>query len=172
MEIPARPASPTPGLRRPCGDWNNHHSTPPAPQAPCSLGPAAADSEVVQTRPALGVTRRYYHSQAFAMAMPTIIMMIQLVHGCSQLVHGCSQLESEHTSANQVLLLFFHHTKLLKRLSFISYRQLRKESTLCASELAVIEPTPPAPGGAGYACLRLVCPLSPTHLRFPVFVTE
>jgi hypothetical protein len=32
-----------------------------------------------------------------------------------------------------------------KGLSFISNRQWRKEGTLCASELAWIEPTPPAP---------------------------
>ncbi len=33
----------------------------------------------------------------------------------------------------------------LKELSFISNRQRRKEGTFCASELAGIEPTPPAP---------------------------
>jgi hypothetical protein len=38
-------------------------------------------------------------------------------------------------------------------LSFISNRQRRKEGTFCASELAGIEPTPPAPKGAGYVRL-------------------
>ncbi len=32
-------------------------------------------------------------------------------------------------------------------------RQRRKEGTFCASELAGIEPTPPAPKGAGYVRL-------------------
>jgi hypothetical protein len=36
-----------------------------------------------------------------------------------------------------------------KGLSFISYRQWRKEGTFCASELAGIEPTPPAPENKG-----------------------
>ncbi len=40
-----------------------------------------------------------------------------------------------------------------KGLSFISNRQRRKEGTFCASELAGIEPTPPAPKGAGYVRL-------------------
>jgi len=40
--------------------------------------------------------------------------------------------------------------KLQKGLSFISNRQRRKEGTFCASGLAGIEPTPPAPKGAGY----------------------
>jgi hypothetical protein len=35
--------------------------------------------------------------------------------------------------------------RLPKGLSFISNRQRRKEGTFCASELAGIEPTPPAP---------------------------
>ena len=38
----------------------------------------------------------------------------------------------------------------IKGLSFISNRQRRKEGTFCASELAGIEPTPPAPKGSGY----------------------
>ncbi len=38
-------------------------------------------------------------------------------------------------------------------LSFISNRQRRKEGTFCASEFAGIEPTPPAPKGAGYVRL-------------------
>ncbi len=33
----------------------------------------------------------------------------------------------------------------IKGLSFISNRQRRKEGTFCASQLAGIEPTPPAP---------------------------
>jgi hypothetical protein len=41
----------------------------------------------------------------------------------------------------------------LNGLSFISTRQRRKESTFCALELAGIEPTPPAPKGAGYVRL-------------------
>jgi len=45
-------------------------------------------------------------------------------------------------------LLFLHCIK--KGLSFISNRQRRKEGTFCASGLAGIEPTPPAPKGAGY----------------------
>jgi hypothetical protein len=40
-----------------------------------------------------------------------------------------------------------------KGLSFISNRQRRKEGTFCESELAGIEPTPPAPKGAGYVRL-------------------
>jgi hypothetical protein len=40
-----------------------------------------------------------------------------------------------------------------KGLSFISNRQRRKEGTFYASELAGIEPTPPAPKGAGYVRL-------------------
>jgi hypothetical protein len=40
-----------------------------------------------------------------------------------------------------------------KGLSFISNRQRWKEGTFCASELAEIEPTPPAPKGAGYVRL-------------------
>jgi hypothetical protein len=40
-----------------------------------------------------------------------------------------------------------------KGLSFISNRQRLKEGTFCASELAGIEPTPPAPKGAGYVRL-------------------
>ncbi len=40
-----------------------------------------------------------------------------------------------------------------KGLSFISNCQRLKEGTFCASELAEIEPTPPAPKGAGYARL-------------------
>ncbi len=45
-------------------------------------------------------------------------------------------------------------TKLrLVSFNFISNRQRRKEGTFCASELAGIEPTPPAPKGAGYVLL-------------------
>ncbi len=40
-----------------------------------------------------------------------------------------------------------------KGLSFISNRQRRYEGTFSASELAGIEPTPPAPKGAGYVRL-------------------
>jgi hypothetical protein len=40
-----------------------------------------------------------------------------------------------------------------KRQSFLSNRQRRKDGTFCASELAGIEPTPPAPKGAGYVRL-------------------
>ncbi len=40
-----------------------------------------------------------------------------------------------------------------KGLSFVSNRQRRKEGTFCASELAGIEPTPPAPKRAGYVLL-------------------
>jgi hypothetical protein len=42
---------------------------------------------------------------------------------------------------------------MIKGLSFITNRQLRNEGTFCASELAGIEPTPPAPKGAGYVRL-------------------
>ena len=45
-----------------------------------------------------------------------------------------------------------------KGLSFISNRQRRKEGTFCASELAGIEPTPPAPEEQGMPAL-------PTRLR-------
>jgi hypothetical protein len=38
-------------------------------------------------------------------------------------------------------------------LSFIANRQRRKEGTFSSSELAGIEPTPPAPKGAGYVRL-------------------
>jgi hypothetical protein len=40
-----------------------------------------------------------------------------------------------------------------KGLSFITNRQRRNEGTFCAPELAGIEPTPPAPKGAGYVRL-------------------
>jgi hypothetical protein len=40
-----------------------------------------------------------------------------------------------------------------KGLSFITNRQRRNEGTFCASELAGIEPTPPAPKEAGYVRL-------------------
>jgi hypothetical protein len=40
-----------------------------------------------------------------------------------------------------------------KGLSFITNRQRWNEGTFCASELAGIEPTPPAPKGAGYVRL-------------------
>ncbi len=40
-----------------------------------------------------------------------------------------------------------------KGLSFITNRQRQNEGTFCASELAGIEPTPPAPKGAGYVRL-------------------
>ncbi len=43
--------------------------------------------------------------------------------------------------------------KKMGGLSFISNRQRRKEGTFCASELAEIELTPPAPKGAVYVRL-------------------
>jgi hypothetical protein len=46
------------------------------------------------------------------------------------------------------------HTMLGKKgLSFITNRQRQNEGTLWASELAGIEPSPPAPKGAGYVSL-------------------
>ncbi len=47
---------------------------------------------------------------------------------------------------------------LSKGLSFISNRQRRKEGTFCASELAGIEPTPPAPeeqGMRAFVCFQV-----------------
>ncbi len=41
-----------------------------------------------------------------------------------------------------------------KGLSFISNRQRRKEGTICASGLAGIEPTPPAPEEQGMCAFR------------------
>jgi hypothetical protein len=41
-----------------------------------------------------------------------------------------------------------------KGLSIISNRQRRKEGTFCASELAGIEPTPPAPEEQGMCAFR------------------
>jgi hypothetical protein len=49
----------------------------------------------------------------------------------------------------------FSSKKKKKGLSLISNRQRRKEGTFSASELAGIEPTPPAPKGAGYVLLHL-----------------
>jgi hypothetical protein len=50
------------------------------------------------------------------------------------------------------LVAYFPHQRLLKKkgLSFISNCHRRHEGTFSASELAGIEPTPPAPKGAGY----------------------
>jgi hypothetical protein len=44
--------------------------------------------------------------------------------------------------------------KTKKGLSFISNRQRRKEGTCCASGLAGIEPTPPAPEEQGMCAFR------------------
>jgi hypothetical protein len=44
----------------------------------------------------------------------------------------------------------YFQSKFKKGLCFISNRQRRKEGTFCASEVAGIEPTPPAPKGSGY----------------------
>jgi hypothetical protein len=54
------------------------------------------------------------------------------------------------------------HAPDQKGLSFITNRQRRKEGTFCASELAGIEPTPPAPKGAGYVRLDHSATVGPT----------
>ncbi len=52
-----------------------------------------------------------------------------------------------------ILNAVFKRASQKKGLSFISNRQRRNEGTFCASELAGIEPTQPAPKGAGYVRL-------------------
>jgi hypothetical protein len=52
-----------------------------------------------------------------------------------------------------------------KGLSFISNRHRRNEGTFSASELAGIEPTPPAPKGAGY--VRLDHSATATCMNYP-----
>jgi hypothetical protein len=64
-----------------------------------------------------------------------------------------------------------------KGLSFISNRQRRNEGTFCASELAGIEPTPPAPKGAGYIRLDHSATVgiktnSPEHTIVPSILTD
>jgi hypothetical protein len=51
--------------------------------------------------------------------------------------------------AQSFLIFFCWYSEKKKGLSFISNRQRRKEGTFCASELAGIEPTPPAPEEQG-----------------------
>ncbi len=50
-------------------------------------------------------------------------------------------------------------------LSFIAYRQRRNEGTFSASELAGIEPTPPASKVAGYVCLDHLATIGPESSR-------
>ncbi len=54
-------------------------------------------------------------------------------------------------------------------------RQRRKEGKFCASELAGIEHTPPAPNGAGYVRLdhsATVCMYDPNSVQKPKVVNE
>jgi hypothetical protein len=57
-----------------------------------------------------------------------------------RLCHGKPSDQNLYTMQNKGTKLHFN-------------RQRRKEGTFCASELAGIEPTPPAPKGAGYVLL-------------------
>jgi hypothetical protein len=57
------------------------------------------------------------------------------------------------------------HLDIQKGLSFISNRQRRKEGTLCASELAGIEPTPPALEEQGMRAFRQLSTLDIQDIR-------
>jgi hypothetical protein len=83
-----------------------------------------------------------------------LAVMQEEVHVCAESRRGqttSTRLSFPGNSSDKKLDAFGNYKK---GLSFITNRQRRNEGTFSASELAGIEPTPPAPKGAGYVRLH------------------
>jgi hypothetical protein len=91
------------------------------------------------------------HNQAQPQCCPTIIRRPGLCISNLRTTRHIPAINRRKSSSGNKLITNLTMSPVKKGLSFISNRQRQNEGTFCASGLAGIEPTPPAPEGRACA---------------------